>query len=368
MSERKSRFGDRSALPADPALQVLQLRPRGVASDPAAPITYPGRLAAEDQQGLVARLQKARDETAAVQDELRVEREAREHELENGMVLLRLDPKQIALTQFANRHANALKANNPKMVKFKEGLRRRGQDTPVRVRPSPAGSILPYELVEGHRRLAAILALDQESEGGFQILARLDAKAAEAKDLVLKMYRENADREDLSAFETGSMFRQWLTAKVYDSQREIAAATDLHESTVGQYIAIAELPAEVLAAFADVLDISARWSPALVRICREQPAEVLARARRIAKQNPRPDAEAVFKALTAGSAPRPKRRGSKLSESVKVDNKVLFTIALKDGRFSINPKQIDPEGLPELYEDLKAYAHKWLKNHKRTKP
>ena len=36
MTERKSRFGDRSALPADPALQVLQLRPRGVATDPAA--------------------------------------------------------------------------------------------------------------------------------------------------------------------------------------------------------------------------------------------------------------------------------------------------------------------------------------------
>ena len=126
MTERKSRFGDRSALPADPALQVLQLRPRGATNNPAEPITYPGRLAAEDQQGLVARLQQSRDETAAAQDTLREEREAREKERENGMVLLRLDPKQIALTQFANRHANALKANNPKMVKFKEGLRRRG--------------------------------------------------------------------------------------------------------------------------------------------------------------------------------------------------------------------------------------------------
>ena len=195
----------------------------------------------------------------------------------------------------------------------------------------------------------------------------LDDGSAFVESLSSRGKRLSPFQEDLSAFETGSMFRQWLTANVYESQREIAAATDLHESTVGQYIAIAELPTEVLAAFVDVLDISARWSAALVRVCREQPAEVSARAKKLAKQNPRLDAEAVFKALTAGSAPRPKRRGSKLSESVKVDNKVLFTIALKDGKFSLNPKQIDPEGLPELYEDLKAYAHKWLKNHKRTK-
>ena len=61
-----------------------------------------------------------------------------------------------------------------------------------------------------------------------------------------------------------------------------------------------------------------------------------------------------------------KPRGSKLSESVKVDNKVLFTIALKGGRLTLNPRQIKDDQLPELYEDLKAYAHKWLKDKGRA--
>ena len=60
MSERKSRFGDRSALPEDPALRVLQLR-RGPESS-SAPITYPGRAAAADQEALVVRIKKAREE------------------------------------------------------------------------------------------------------------------------------------------------------------------------------------------------------------------------------------------------------------------------------------------------------------------
>ena len=210
-----------------------------------------------------------------------------------------------------------------------------------------------------------MLELDVETEGGYQILARLDAKAAESKDLVLKMYRENAEREDLSAFETGGMFSQWLAAGIYKSQREIGAATGLHESTVGQYVAIAELPMEVVAAFKDPRTIALRWSKALAGACRERQKSTLARAAKLLKQDPAPDAETVFRILTSEAATaggRPHR--SKLSESVKVDDKVLFTIALKGGRFTLNPKQIAADDLPALYEDLKAYAHKWLKAHK----
>src|SRR5476649_1757940 len=112
MTERKSRFGDRSVLPDDPALKVLALRPRGGASDPTAPITYPGRMAAEDQQGLVARLQQSREEAAAAHNKLEKERIEREKERSEGLLLLRLDPESIGLTEFANRHELSLLATD----------------------------------------------------------------------------------------------------------------------------------------------------------------------------------------------------------------------------------------------------------------
>src|SRR5450631_4110169 len=222
MTERKSRFGDRSVLPEDPALQVLQLRPRGVANDPAAPVTYPGRLAAEDQQALVVRLQKARDEANGSKAQLDTERAERERERAEGLLLLSVDPESIGLTAFANRSELSLSVKDEKFKAFKESIRRNGQDTPVRVRPATAGAATTYELVEGHRRHAAIRELNREVEGGggFKILIRVDAKAAELVDLCLKMYRENADREDLSAHETGSMFANWLQARVCKTQRE----------------------------------------------------------------------------------------------------------------------------------------------------
>jgi len=304
--------------------------------------------------------QQAASGLAAEIEKLKAERSA-------GFVILRLDPESIGLTEFANRHELSLSTNDQTFRAFKENIRQHGQDTPVRVRPAAPPSKTEYELVEGHRRHAAIRQLNKEVDGGFPILARLDAKASDAKDLVLKMYRENAEREDLSAFEIGGMFAQWLRNGLYKSQREISAATHLHETTVGQYIAVAELPAEIVTAFRDPRTISLRWSKELDKACRERLKTTLGRAAKLAKADPAPDADAVYRALTAiPSSGDGKPRRSKLSESVKVDDKVLFTIALKGGRFTLNPKQIKDEELPALYEDLKAYAHRWLKDRSKV--
>ncbi len=310
---------------------------------PAGPMSFVARAGQQAAGGLAAEIERLKAERSA------------------GMVILRLDPSSIGVTEFANRHELSLTTTDETFRAFKENIRLHGQDTPVRVRPGSPGGKTDYELVEGHRRHAAILELNKQIEGGFPILARLDAKASDAKDLVLKMYRENAEREDLSAFEIGGMFAQWLRSRLYKSQREISAATHLHETTVGQYVAIAELPAEVIAAFKDPRTISLRWSKELAKACRDRLKVILARAAKLAKSDPHPGAEAVYRSLTAApSTGDGKPRRSKLSESVKVDDKVLFTIALKGGRLSLNPKQIKEDDLPALYEDLKAYARKWL--------
>ena len=368
MTDRKSRFGDRSALPDDPALHVLQLRPRGVASDPAAPVTYPGRLAAEDQQALIVRLQKAREEATGSRQELESERAAREQERSEGLVLMWIDPEAIGLTAFANRNEQSLSITDENFKALKESIRRNGQDAPVRIRPAAPGAATTYELVEGHRRHAAIRLLNKEVQGGFKILVRLDAKASELVDLCLKMYRENADRQDLSAHETGSMFANWLKWGVCKTQREIIGLTGLKESTVSQYLTIAGLQPEVLDAFGDVRDIALRWSPALAKACKEHLPETLARAKKVVKQSPRPDAEAVYKFLTAElPAGRTSKRGSKKSDTVYVDDKVLFKIALKGKHLTFSRWQVEPELMPTLYDDVKSFFDEWLKAHARPK-
>jgi transcriptional regulator with XRE-family HTH domain len=164
------------------------------------------------------------------------------------------------------------------------------------------------------------------------------------------------------------MFATWLKAGVCKTQREIAALTGLKENTVSQYLTIAGLPAEVLAAFGDLRAIAVRWSTALAKACKEHLPETLGRAKKIAKQNPRPDADTVYKLLTAElPAGRSAKRGSKKSDMVYVDDKVLFKIALKDKHLTFSRWQVEPELVPILYDEVKSFFDEWLKTHARPK-
>jgi ParB family transcriptional regulator, chromosome partitioning protein len=292
-----------------------------------------------------------------------------EAERSDGMVVLRLDPKSISYTQFANRHQRALNAEDAAFSQLKASIRTHGQDTPIRVRPGAAGASKDYELIEGHRRHAAILQLDKETDGGFPILARLDAKAAESKNLVLKMYRENAEREDLSAYETGMMFMQWISVGLFATQRAVGEAIGQTEQNVGRYVAVANLPDYVLQAFRDPRSIALRWGSKLAKASGSPSDEIKRKAAELARQEPAPTPEAVFAALTGVqlNAPAKDRTsgGSKRdAESVKEGNKVLFELSSREGQFGIRlGKHIDKRLRRPLQRELKEWLHSWLKEH-----
>ena len=128
---------------------------------------------------------------AAENERLKAERSA-------GMVILRLDPKRVGYSEYRNRSDFSLDPKDEKLQALKESIRVNGQDTPIVVRPAPPNGPIDYEVTAGHRRHAAILDLDKETEGGWPIFARIDAKAEDLQYHCLKMYRENADREDLT--------------------------------------------------------------------------------------------------------------------------------------------------------------------------
>src|SRR5262252_7495601 len=52
-----------------------------------------------------------------------------------GFVVLRLDPKRVRASVFANRHERSLDPRDPAFVALKDDIRRRGQLDPIRVRP-----------------------------------------------------------------------------------------------------------------------------------------------------------------------------------------------------------------------------------------
>jgi ParB family transcriptional regulator, chromosome partitioning protein len=285
-----------------------------------------------------------------------------------GMVLLRLDPKSIVRTGFANRHELGLGPDDEGFQRLKQSIESYGQDTPVRVRPAAAGSAIPYELVEGHRRLAVCLELDRERPAGFPILARLDGSSTSSADLVLKMYRENAEREDLSPYEYGRMFASWLEAGVFPSQIELAKAVGLSEGTISKYLHVRDLPASVLAAFGDPRRIALRWVPELERALKSGREFVLAAAERIGAQRPVPTPDSVLRELISAASGPDRRASPTREEAVKVQGKVAFRIARRDGRITLKfGKLVDRAVQRELAEEVKDVAERWLAKRLKAK-
>jgi len=278
-----------------------------------------------------------------------------------GLLLLRLDPKKIRATKFKNRDDRSLLLHDPKFVKLSKSIASTGQQTPIRVRPIKDALPFEFEIVSGHRRHAACLALDVSSNSGFPIIAILDAAAHETRDLVLKMYSENADREDLSPHETGMMFKSWLDAKVFPTQEAISVATGQSKQNIGKYLALANLPDYVKAAFRDPRLLSLRWSTDLTAASESRGPDLKALAEEIAKRNPAPSPEAVFAELTA-TTPMKKSNPARASESIKEGNKVLFELSAREGRYGIRlGKHVDKRLRKELQHDLKEWLHSWLK-------
>jgi ParB family chromosome partitioning protein len=279
-----------------------------------------------------------------------------------GRLLLELDPKKIRPTEFQNRLGRSLLADDPKFHELKESLRANGQETPIRVRPVKHALPFEFEIVSGHRRHAACLALDAELEGGFPILAIIDAAAEDARDLVLKMYRENEERYDLSAYEKGLMFTRWLEAGVYESQRELAAAIGMGEAAAAKYLAVAGLPKEILAAFGDERLIPMSWGPALSQAIKSDSESVLQAAERLAQRKPLAAPDVVLRTLVGAAARKSSSpRGASREESVRIGGRVPLKVASGRNRILLKLQHLDEPMQKLLREELKDWAEAWLR-------
>jgi ParB family chromosome partitioning protein len=279
-----------------------------------------------------------------------------------GRLLLEIDPKKIRATEFRNRHDRSLLADDPKFVELKESLEAHGQEMPIRVRPVKNALPFEFEIVSGHRRHAACLALDAAAAKGFPILAIVDAAVAEARDLVLKMYRENEERYDLSAFEKGRMFARWIEAGIYESQRELAAAIGLGEPAAAKYLAVAGLPKEVLAAFGDERLIPMSWGPTLSQAVKANEAAVFRSAERLAQRKPLASPEIVLRTLVAAAAGKSSAsRGTSREESVRIGGRIPLKVGSGRNRIVLKLQHVDDATQKELREELKDWAEAWLR-------
>jgi ParB family chromosome partitioning protein len=290
-------------------------------------------------------------------------------ERESGKVVLELDPKLVRASDLANRHALSLNGKDEDLVRLKDDIARQGQLEPIRVRPAAEGSAAGYEIIYGHRRHAACLALDAERPEGWKVLALLDAGTAELRDHVLKMYQENAARKDLSAFEQGQMFRLWLDQKIFDSQTAIADEIKVSRQLVSKYLKVIDLPPEILRAFRDPRVIALRWVDEIEPALAKDPQGVRTRAERLAALKPPPTPDEVLQALLQDApAARKERTPASESDTFQLGRDTIYKLSRKGKRVAFRFGKSVPASLArEAVEEMQSHVRAWLKKRLQEK-
>jgi len=216
---------------------------------------------------------------------------ARLERFEDATVVEFLDPKRVKPSRFANRHE--LSFAKPEFDGLKADIQEAGRNVqPIKVRRAGAGTDGrdEFEIAFGHRRHRACLEL------GLPVAAIVE-ELTDAQ-LFSEMERENRERQDLSPWEQGVMYKRAIDDGLFPSLRQLASSIGAQVGNVSTAIQLASLPPEVVDAFPSPLTLQFRWGTALRAVLDKNPEEILARARDLAVMQPRLAAKDVLARLT----------------------------------------------------------------------
>lgn len=219
--------------------------PRGepeVKFPPARPITGQPRTGPGQMLAFRGQMQAVEGELSTLREKLSLH--------QDSLPTKRLDPKIIEPSHWANRHGDSFKT--AEFAGLKADIEKAGGNVqPILVRPMGQKEGR-YELVFGHRRHRASLEL------GIPVLAMIWTDDLPDAELFAAMDRENREREDLSPFEQGSMYRRALEEGLFPTQRRMAEQLGVSHTWIQKTLRVAQLPSAIIECFKSPLDVTCR--------------------------------------------------------------------------------------------------------------
>jgi ParB family chromosome partitioning protein len=202
-----------------------------------------------------------------------------------------------------------------------ESFLKHGQLVPVLGRKLPRDSDYDLELIYGARRLFVAQHLNKP--------INVEVKDLDDMQAIIAMDIENRQRQNISPYEQGLCYSRWLRAKLFVNQDEIARTLKISNSQISRLLRLARLPAVVVGAFHDPVEICERWGLDLMEAWEDpnRRSTVAQRARAFSVTQPRPPSREVYRQLLASHAGRTGMKRGSHDEVVKDPNGMpLFRI------------------------------------------
>ena len=268
---------------------------------------------------------------------------------EDATIVEFLDPKRIKPSRFANRHE--LSFAGAEFEGLKAEIQAAGRNVqPIKVRRVGQGGDGQdeYEIAFGHRRHRACLELGLPVAAIVEVLT--DAQ------LFTEMERENRERQDLSPWEQGVMYKRAIDDGLFPSLRRLATSIGAQVGNVSTAIQLASLPPEVIEAFPSPLSLQFRWGAALKAAIDKNPDDVLAQARELGAMTPKLAAKEVLARLTGAGASTTREAPVQITSKGKVvglwdkDPKGNVSVQIKAGSLSAAKEKRLREFLEKLFD------------------
>jgi len=264
-------------------------------------------------------------------------------EFDGASATRKIDPMKIKPSKWANR--NELSYSGEIFESLKQEIETAGGNVqPIKVRPSKS---VPgeYELVFGHRRHRACLEL------GLDVLALIEDLGD--AELFCQMDRENRARAALSPWEAGTTYARALNEGLFSSARKLAETASIDLSQLGKALALARLPAHVIAAFPSPLDLQYRWATLLTQAIQKDPDLILSRAKELRTAQEKLSSQQVLTRLLEGGGTVPPPAAKKASVKGKdgQTGEIKFDTAKRSAVISL--ANIDPKRFGEVEKAIK---------------
>ena len=268
---------------------------------------------------------------------------ARLSQFTDSMPTKKISCTDIEPSSWANRHPDSFKT--AAFLRLKDDIKSaKGNVQPILVITSQDTNI-KYKIVFGHRRYNACKQLD------LPVMAVVYDGVMNEKELFSTMERENREREDLTAYEQGKMYRMALDEGLYPSARKLAEELGVSHTWVNKSLAVADLPIALLECFRSALDIQARHAILLSAALTKDARSVFKRAEKIRGQ--KLNAGHVVEELIGSKA------GAKLSKllPMQVNGKKVGSIehGEKAILITLDPQRLDTEKAEGLQKFIEEY-------------
>ena len=167
--------------------------------------------------------------------------------------LRRVDPAECRMWEYHNRDYAHLTEENCRDL-IDSIVAQGGQEQPAIVRPLK-GEGARYEVIAGARRHFAISWLREHNYP--QMKYYVEVRDLEDEECFRLSDLENRNRKDISDYERALDYRGALE-RYYNTQQEMARRLNVPENWLSRFLLLANLPKEIVGAYADIHDLKLR--------------------------------------------------------------------------------------------------------------